>query len=151
MPNIRFTYMYRDASNYKSHGEAVFTNCTSLGVDEIERRIKAALYDGEYFIAWQVKIEELFFEEMPGDDDHPWHEYAWVEETDRAAFDPAGLIILGHRRDVTEFLTDLEQASKAGWDDRSGEELAALAFYADTAPCGQRTLCPTFAQFKTRR
>jgi len=150
MPNICFSYMYRDASNCTNHGKSVFTNRTFLGMEEIKQRIRAALHDGKYFIAWQIKLEELFFE-TPCDDDHPWHKYVQVEETTRPAFDPAGLIILGHRRDVTEFLTDLEQASKAGWDDRSGEELAALAFYADTAPCGQRTLCPTFAQFKTRR
>jgi len=71
MPNIRFDYMYRDGGNKKNHGEAVFANRSSLPLDQIERRIKAALQDGEYFIAWQVKIEELFFE-TPSGDDHPW-------------------------------------------------------------------------------
>ncbi|MDO9128901.1 MAG: hypothetical protein Q7U34_03455, partial [Anaerolineales bacterium] len=98
MPNICFSYMYRDGGNYKNHGEAVFTNRTSLTLDEIERRIRAALQDGEHFIAWQIKLDELFFE-TPSGDDHPWHEYGGgVEETDKAAFDPANWVIHRHRR-----------------------------------------------------
>lgn len=126
MPNIRFSYMYRDASNCKNHGKAVFTNRTLLGVDEIEQRIKAALHDGKYFIAWQVKLEELFFE-TPCDDDHPWHEYVQVEETTLAACDPANWIIHRHLRDVTEFIADVEKASKAGWNEVDvRKNLAAL-------------------------
>ena len=30
--NIRFVYMYRDASNYKQHGEVIFSNETQLTV-----------------------------------------------------------------------------------------------------------------------
>jgi len=133
MPNIRFDYMYRDGGNNKNHGEAVFANRSSLPLDQIERRIKAALQDGEYFIAWQVKIEELFFE-TPSGDDHPWQEFKGVEvTTTHPAYDPANWVIHRHaqhllgRRDITEFLADLEQASEAGWDTADVRaDLAAL-------------------------
>jgi len=49
--NVIFKYMYRDASNYKLHGEAIFTNHTLLPLEEIEKQIRAFLSDGEYFIA----------------------------------------------------------------------------------------------------
>ena len=43
------------------HGEAVFTNRTFMLIEEIEKQIRACLKDGEFFIAWQIKIEERFF------------------------------------------------------------------------------------------
>ncbi len=127
MPNIRFDYMYRDGGNNKNHGEAVFTNRSSLPLDQIKRRVRAALQDGEHFIAWQIKLDELFFE-TPSGDDHPWHEYAGVEvTTTHPAYDPANWVIHRHRRDITEFLADLEQASEAGWDTTDVRaDLAAL-------------------------
>ena len=62
MTNLRFAYMYRDASNYKQHGEAIFSNEKQLAVDEVEKQIRACLNDGEYFIARQIHIEERFFD-----------------------------------------------------------------------------------------
>ena len=52
--NVSFQYLYRDASNYKLHGEAVFTNATGLSLEEVEKRIRIYLKDGEFFIARQV-------------------------------------------------------------------------------------------------
>ena len=60
--NVSFKYLYRDASNYKLHGEAVFTNHTFIPIDEIEKQIRFCLKDGEFFIARQVNIEERFFD-----------------------------------------------------------------------------------------
>jgi hypothetical protein len=105
-PNICFTYLYRDAGNYKQHGEAVFGNRTRLPLEEIEQKIRSHLHDGEFFIARQVHIEERFFDALH-DDDHPWHEFVSVTVTT----DP------GHRRDIVEFLADLEKAHRAGWDE----------------------------------
>lgn len=113
--NVLFKYMYRDASNYKLHGETVFTNHTLLPLEEIEKQIRAYLSDGEYFIARQVNIEERFFDALY-DDDHPWHEFERVEATTQGAFDPENWDQRQHRRDIAEFLADLEQAKRAGWD-----------------------------------
>ena len=117
MTNIRFAYMYRDASNYKQHGEAIFSNEKQLPVDEIEKQIRACLNDGEYFIARQIHIEERFFDALY-DDDHPWHEFVRVEATSTPAFDPES----DHGRDLSEFLAELESAHWSGWDEMNVRE-----------------------------
>lgn len=32
-PNIRFVYLYRDASNYKQHGEVILSNEMQLSIE----------------------------------------------------------------------------------------------------------------------
>ena len=111
--NLSFQYLYRDASNYKLHGEAVFSNRDRLSLKEIEERIRAHLRDGEFFIARQVHIEERFFDALDEQDDHPWHEFAQVVLTNETLWDPYGI----PERDVTAFLAELEKAHAAGWDE----------------------------------
>ena len=115
--NVSFKYLYRDASNYKSHGEAVFTNFTFIPIDEIEKQIRSCLKDGEFFIARQVNIEERFFDVLHEDDDHPWHEFNLVEMTTEPAFDPENWHQHKHKRDITEFVAELEKAKRVGWDE----------------------------------
>ena len=115
--NVSFKYLYRDASNYKLHGEAVFTNHTFMPIDEIEKQIRSCLKDGEFFIARQVNIEERFFDILHDDDDHPWHEFNLVEMTTEPAFDPENWNEHKHKRDITEFIAELEKAMRAGWDE----------------------------------
>ncbi len=115
--NVSFKYLYRDASNYKLHGEAVFTNFTFLPIDEIEKQIRSCLKDGEFFIARQVNIEERFFDVLHEDDDHPWHEFNLVEITTEPAFDPENWIQHNRKRDITEFIAELEKAKRVGWDE----------------------------------
>ena len=112
MTNIRFVYMYRDASNYKQHGEVIFPNESLLSIEEIDQKIHSFLSDGLFFIARQVQVEERFFDVVNGDD-HPWHEYVQVETTAAPACDP----IPEHKRDIGIFLQDLEQANRSGWDE----------------------------------
>jgi hypothetical protein len=119
--NIRFRYLYRDASNYKQHGEAIFTNHSHLSLMEIETRIRASLNDGEFFIARQVCLEEFFFDSLE-DDDHPWHEFAFVEATTEPAFDPENRQERGHHRGIAEFLLEMEQAKQSGWDEMNVRE-----------------------------
>jgi hypothetical protein len=114
--NILFRYMYRDASNYKQHGDAIFTNQTLLLPADIEKQIRACLKDGEFFIARQVNIEERFFDDLH-EDDHPWHTFERIEVTTLAPFDPDNWFQKQHRRDITEFLADVEKAHRAGWDE----------------------------------
>jgi hypothetical protein len=114
--NVLFRYLYRDASNYKLYGEAIFTNQTFLPLAEIEQQVRASLKDGEFFIAQQVRIEERFFDTLH-DDDHPWHTFEKVETTPLAPFDPDNWAEKQHRRDITEFILELEQAKKSGWDE----------------------------------
>ena len=115
--NVSFKYLYRDASNYKLHGEAVFTNHTFVPIDEIEKQIRSCLKDGEFFIARQVNIEERFFDVLHEEDDHPWHEFNLVEMTTEAAFDPENWNQYNRKRDITEFIAELEKAKRVGWDE----------------------------------
>ena len=114
--NILFCYRYRDASNYKLHGEAICSNHSFLLLADIEQQIRACLRDSEFFIAQQVNIEERFFDVLR-DDDHPWHEFERVEVTTLAPFDPDNWTQKQHRRDISEFISELEQVNKAGWDE----------------------------------
>lgn len=105
-PNISFNYMYRDAANYKQRGEVIFTNRASLSIERIEEKIVAALYDGEFFIATQVGVENCFFDDPVGPDDHPWHEFCDVSGSGQPA----------SGRDIADFIEHLEEANSNGWN-----------------------------------
>jgi hypothetical protein len=122
-PNIRFAYLYRDASNYKQHGEVIFSNEKQPLLDEIEKQIRAFLNDGEFFIARQIHLTERFFDVLY-DDDHPWHEFVSVTATDDPVFDPEP----EYKRDVAEILVELENAHRAGWDEMNVREDLAQQF-----------------------
>ena len=115
--NIRFVYMYRDASNYKQHGEVILPNETQRTVEEVDTQIRSLLSDGLFFIARQVQVEERFFD-VVSEDDHPWHEFVSVEATTDPAFDP----VPAQQRDITNFLKELEQAHRSGWDEKQVRE-----------------------------
>lgn len=117
MTNIRFVYMYRDASNYKQHGEVILPNETLLTVEKVDTQIRSLLSDGLFFIAQQVQIEERFFD-VVSEDDHPWHEFVSVEATTDPAFDP----VPEEKRDITKFLKELEHAHCTGWDEMNVRE-----------------------------
>lgn len=135
--NILFCYQYRDASNYKLHAEAIFSNHSFLPLADIEQQIRACLKDGEFFIARQVNIEERFFDALH-DNDHPWHEFERVEVTTLAPFDPENWTNKQHRRDISEFIAELEQAHKAGWDELNVRDDMAQLQAQQKAETGQR-------------
>ena len=117
MTNIRFAYLYRDASNYKQHGEVILSNETQLAVEEIDQQVRSHLSDGSFFIARQVQLEERFFAVVT-EDDHPWHEFVQAEATPDPTFDPVPEI----KRDIAQFLQELEQAHGTGWDETQVRE-----------------------------
>jgi len=104
--------MYRDASNYKQHGEVILPNKTQRTVEEVDQQIHSFLSDGCFFIAQQVQLEERFFA-VVNEDDHPWHEFVQVEATADPVFDP----VPEEKRDITQFLQELEQTHQTGWDE----------------------------------
>lgn len=81
--NIQFNYLYRDGSNYKKFGNVIFSNTTNIPFSDIENYIKSNLIDGEFFIASDWALPELFFE-VTNDDDHNWHEFYRIEEANTA-------------------------------------------------------------------
>lgn len=80
--NIRFSYLYRDAGNFKNFGEAIFSNPSGLSLEVLTARVKLVLLDEMYFDAYAVRLPELFFEDYDDELDHDWHEFellAYVE------------------------------------------------------------------------
>lgn len=59
--NVQFLYMYRDASNYKKAGSVVFKNeWPRLDLNFMDQFIRGFLSDGNFFIASQVGVPEVF-------------------------------------------------------------------------------------------
>jgi hypothetical protein len=79
--NIRFSYLYRDFSNYKKFNEIVFTNPTNKSLEEISKVIKDHLIEGKWFYASEWKVPDLHFDNWDSEDDHFLHEFHHVEET----------------------------------------------------------------------
>lgn len=76
--NTRFSYLYRDASNYKK-ANAVVIRGAFLHSDE--ETILASLNEGEFFIPRQVGLPEERFDKL-SEDDHCWFEYMEMGLTD---------------------------------------------------------------------
>lgn len=104
--NARFEYLYRDASNFKKWGSVVFGGALS---DDLRARIRRALHDEEWFIADQVGVPELLFDDYPlNQDDHCWHEFSVLVDTDEVPNDT-------RHRSIEDFVREVEQARADGW------------------------------------
>ncbi len=110
MASIKFNYLYRDGSNYNSWGKVVFTNPDQLTLGKIETRLIDAFLPDKLFIASQVSIPEkfLFLKGKFTEYDHCYHEFDCVEVCESISTDFLD-------RSITDFLRDVELASKHGW------------------------------------
>ena len=81
MSNIKFNYLYRDGSNYKSWGEVVFANPKNLATNEVDKKLVNAFLPDKLFIASQISIPEkfLFLDGKLEKYDHCYHEFDCVE------------------------------------------------------------------------
>ena len=79
--NIRFSYLYRDFSDYKKFNEIVFQNPTNKALQEVSKFIKDHLIEGQWFYASEWKVPDLHFDNWDIEDDHFLHEFHSVEET----------------------------------------------------------------------
>ena len=110
MDNIRFNYLYRDGSNYKSWGEIVFPNPDQLSADEIDKRLTKAFLPDKLFIASQVLVPEkfLFLSGNFTEFDHCYHEFDCIEICKEKPSDKLG-------RSILEFIKQVEQVANKGW------------------------------------
>ena len=110
MNNIRFGYLYRDGSNFKSWGEVVFSNPEGLAVNEIEEKLLASFLPDNQFIARQIAIPEkfLFADGNFTKYDHCYHEFDCVEICQENPTDES-------ERSIIDFLKEVELVSKQGW------------------------------------
>ncbi|MBK0404875.1 hypothetical protein I5M27_17925 [Adhaeribacter sp. BT258] len=96
--NIQLSYLYRDAGNYKQFGNIIFSNPENIPLEVISAKIRAALIDGEYFVAskWQIPaLQSFHFDEEL---DHNWHEFEDIESTKEE---------VTNERSISEFLNQL--------------------------------------------
>jgi hypothetical protein len=103
--NVRFEYLYRDAANFKSWGEVVFTNLHNIDADLIAAMAANILIDHAFFVASKACVPDLHFAKHDEDLDHGWHEVHAFQLTDSEPNDPQG-------RDIEEFIESLYCASQ---------------------------------------
>jgi hypothetical protein len=105
--NTELRYLYRDASNYKQHGEVVLAGRMA------ESEAWSALWEEVYFIPSAVglpDLQHLFREQgfpFPTEDDHPWHEMASIRPTKS---NPTVAL------SAAELLRRLTECRTAGWE-----------------------------------
>jgi hypothetical protein len=102
MKNTRFSYMYRDASNYKQHGSVVLAGTVTF--DQIEHYLQ----DGENFIASQVGLVDL----QPTDTNEDDHVFCEVTADDLEPTDEAPTTTLT----AAELVQRFQKAGVDGWD-----------------------------------
>ena len=73
--NTKFSYLYRDAGNYKFFKDVVLDGVLSLD------QLNPSLWESEYFIPSEVGLPDLQPEPLTVDD-HIWHEIDAIEYTD---------------------------------------------------------------------
>lgn len=104
--NSRFEYLYRSASNFKEWGAVVFSGVAD---EVVERRLVAALESFEFFIADQVRVPELFFQDgLDVGISRCWHEFVRLEPIDEEPTDEFS-------RSIESFVLEFEAAARAGW------------------------------------
>ncbi len=58
-PNIRLSYLFRDAGNYKTFGFVILRNPSARSVEELDKHLRRFLIDGAYFYPEQVQLPVL--------------------------------------------------------------------------------------------
>ena len=83
--NILFSYLYRDAGNYKKYSSVIFSNRTCLSISDIQSVIRANAVEEEWFIPAKWDIPKLAFETFISSDDHELHEIDSISMTEEKA------------------------------------------------------------------
>ncbi|MCA9900739.1 MAG: hypothetical protein H6654_10170 [Ardenticatenaceae bacterium] len=107
---VKFNYLYRDAGNYKSWGELIFSNPDNLDLIDIDIQLRLEFIQEIFFVAHQINVPEIFLytENSLNEDDHCFHEYNSVENVELFEFEP-------DKRSIKQFLEQIDIASNLGW------------------------------------
>lgn len=103
--NIEFSYLYRDAGNFKQFGSVIFRNKECLTPEAITSMIKSLLIDKLFFDPLLSKVPTLFFDDIDEELDHDWHEFENVKEVEFPVNDSL-------QRDITAFIELLAKLRK---------------------------------------
>ncbi|MFA6086376.1 hypothetical protein [Mucilaginibacter sp.] len=85
MPDIKFSYLYRDGANYKNHSFVIFANPTNADLFELETLIHSKLINDTWFYVNQWELPDLHFGTWDNEIDHTWHEFESVEHSEETA------------------------------------------------------------------
>lgn len=107
MNNTKFNYLYRDASNCKKWGSVIFSG-TPYDLEAFETEFKAFLSDGDFFIASQIDVPEVFLS-TTGNDGHCFYEFDCFEITYKEPTDEQG-------RSIEDFFDAVKAANEQGWE-----------------------------------
>src|ERR1700744_3661591 len=91
MPNIKFSYLYRDGANFKNYNAIIFDNSNDIDLIEFEKLIRSKLIDGVWFYVNEWKLPNLHFNPQIEEIDHAWHEFERVEYSDELLNPPLDL------------------------------------------------------------
>lgn len=110
MRNLKFSYLYRDAGNYKKWADVVFSNPDGLAPEAVTKALKDAFLQDGLFIAHQIRIPETFLFNQQGatSDDHCFHELDSVEASVDVPNDP-------HSRSIAQFVAEVNREARRGW------------------------------------
>lgn len=108
--SIKFTYLYRDASNYKSWGEIIFSNPEEFALKDVDTQLRKSFDVDGIFTADQVGVPEVFLysDGNVTADDHCFHEFYSVEASNDESTDV-------HKRSIKSFVEQVEGESQHGW------------------------------------
>jgi hypothetical protein len=106
MPNVKFSYRYRDAGNYKNHSWVIFANPNNVELQDLETLIQSKLIDFTYFYVDQWQLPNLHFSTWNNQLDHTWHEFESVEHTNE---EPNGELTLA------EFVAAIKKVRSFTW------------------------------------
>ena len=81
MPNIKFSYLYRDSGNYKKFSSVIFSNPKDIELSIVEALIESKLILDLWFYANEWKLPEIFTDMCDFRIDPTWHEFEYVEYT----------------------------------------------------------------------
>ncbi|MBD1364723.1 hypothetical protein IDJ77_12960 [Mucilaginibacter sp. ZT4R22] len=84
MPNVKFSYRYRDAGNYKNHSWVIFADPDNVELSALEELIQSKIIDSTYFYVDQWQLPDLHFSTWNNQLDHTWHEFESIEYTNEA-------------------------------------------------------------------
>jgi len=101
MQNIKFSYLYRDGSNYKNYGHIIFANPNNNSIEELKAIIRSKLIDDTWFYANEWYLPHLRFANLDIDNDPTWHEFESIEYTKERPYTLIDLteLIIGIKKD----------------------------------------------------
>jgi len=110
MSNLKFSYLYRDAGNYKKCASVTFSNPDSLAPESIEKTLRRCFLEECLFIAEQVRVPNCFLYARgnASSSDHCFHEFERLEMTRQAPDDLQG-------RSISQFVEEVEREASHKW------------------------------------